>query len=202
MKLKPMHRALLLAGLHLAIVGSLGGKLLLDRATRPRFWLRAAPVDPDLPIRGRYVSLRVEVPVREAELPPPSSVEEIAKKPWLRQNLYSLRVRLDATPEGLVATEIPQRPSRGSGDFANGPDEWPGHVSGRLSETLRSLPASQWVVQLEEPLAFFIPEHVPDPSRRAAGEELWVEVTLPGRGPLRPIRLAVKKDGRLAPLSL
>jgi hypothetical protein len=37
---------------------------------------------------------------------------------------------------------------------------------------------------------------------RAPGEELWVEVTLPRRGPPRPIRLAVKKDGVLTPLDL
>ena len=36
---------------------------------------------------------------------------------------------------------------------------------------------------LEQPVAFFIPEHVPDPSRRGLGEELWVEVTLPRKGP-------------------
>jgi len=56
-----MRNGLVVAALHAAIVGSLGGKLLIDRATRPRVWARAAPVDPDLPIRGRYVSLRLEV---------------------------------------------------------------------------------------------------------------------------------------------
>ena len=106
-------KGLLLAGLHLGIVAALGGKLILDRALRPRAWVKAAPVDPDLPIRGRYVRLRVDSPQ-------------------------------DGSPQIL---------------------------------------------------AYFIPEHVPDPSRRAPGEELWVEVTLPRRGPPRPIRLAVKKPG-------
>ncbi len=31
--------------------------------------------------------------------------------------------------------------------------------------------------RLSEPVAFFIPEHAPDPSRRDPGEELWGEVT-------------------------
>ena len=52
-----MRRSLIVAILHLAIVASLGGKLLFDRATRPRVWARAAPFDPALPIRGRYVRL-------------------------------------------------------------------------------------------------------------------------------------------------
>ena len=56
--------------------------------------------------------------------------------------------------------------------------------------------------QVDPPLAFFIPEHVSDPSIRPAGEELWVEVTLPKQGPPRPIRLGVKKDGVLTPLAV
>ena len=56
--------------------------------------------------------------------------------------------------------------------------------------------------RLTKPVAFFIPEHVPDPSRRPPGEQLWVEVTLPRSGPPRPIRLGVMKEGRLTPLAL
>ncbi|HYT68876.1 MAG TPA: hypothetical protein VEL51_20805 [Vicinamibacterales bacterium] len=108
------RRGLLVAVLHLAIVASLGGKLLVDRATRPRMWVHVLPLDPDSPLRGRYVQLRIE-----------------------------------------------GRPER---------------------------------------IAFFIPEHVPDPSVRAPGEELWAEVTLPRKGAPRPIRLAVKKNGVLTPL--
>ena len=56
--------------------------------------------------------------------------------------------------------------------------------------------------QLAEPLAYFISERVPDPSRRPVGESLWVEVTVPPRGAPRPIQLGVKKDGQLTPLEL
>jgi hypothetical protein len=55
-----MRKGLIVAAVHVAIVASLGAKLQVDRATRPRVWARAAPVDPNLPIRGRYVRLRVE----------------------------------------------------------------------------------------------------------------------------------------------
>ena len=34
-------------------------------------------------------------------------------------------------------------------------------------------------VALSEPVAFFLPEHAIDPSRRQPGEELWIEVTAP-----------------------
>jgi hypothetical protein len=49
-------------------------------------------------------------------------------------------------------------------------------------------------------IAFFIPEHVADPSIRPAGEELWAEVTVPPKGPPRPIQLGVMKNGLLTPL--
>jgi hypothetical protein len=55
---------------------------------------------------------------------------------------------------------------------------------------------------LAEPVAFFLPEHAPDPTRRARDEELWVEVSVPRRGPPRPIRLGVKKNGALTPLDV
>lgn len=59
------------------------------------------------------------------------------------------------------------------------------------------------VAVLYERVAFFIPEHVPDPSRRLQGEQLWVEATIPKKGPPRPIRLGVKKDGGpITPLDL
>jgi hypothetical protein len=59
------------------------------------------------------------------------------------------------------------------------------------------------VAVLDEPVAFFIPEHIPDPSRRPPGEQLWVEASIPKKGKPRPIILGVKKDdGPIAPLDL
>ena len=59
--MKTLWKALIVAALHLAIVLSLGGKLLYDRAHRPRIWVRTAGLDPNLPIRGRYFTLSLEV---------------------------------------------------------------------------------------------------------------------------------------------
>lgn len=52
------------------------------------------------------------------------------------------------------------------------------------------------MARLDAPVAFFIPPDVEDPSRRPAGEQLWVEVTLPPDGPPRPIRLGLLRPGR------
>jgi hypothetical protein len=154
-----LRKGLVVAAIHLAMVASLGGKLLIDRATRPRVWARTMPVDPNDPIRGRYVRLRVEG--EPVDLPDAGSPVALAGR------------------NGTLALTA----SAGSALTA--------HVSNRNG---------QRVALLDQPLAFFIPEHVPDPSVRAAGEELWVEVTLPKHGAPRPIRLGVKKDGTLTPL--
>lgn len=45
-------RGLLVALLQGGLLLSLGGQLLLDRATLPRGWMLSEPVDPHLPIRG------------------------------------------------------------------------------------------------------------------------------------------------------
>lgn len=58
------------------------------------------------------------------------------------------------------------------------------------------------VARLSQPVAFFIPEHLPDPSVRPAGEELWAEVTIPAEGLPRPVRLGVRRAGGLEPLDL
>jgi hypothetical protein len=162
-----MRKGLTIAALHIALVGSLGGKLLIDRATRPRVWARTAPIDPDLPIRGRYVRLRIEgAPAAD-----------------LSEQSFFVPVVLSVQDRTLMVAHDPRL--HGS------------RVTARI--VVRDGRAT---AQLNPPLAYFIPEHVPDPSIRGAGEELWVEVTLPEQGPPRPIRLGVKKDGVLTPLVL
>ena len=159
-----MRKGLIVAAVHLALVGSLGAKLLIDRATRPRVWARTLPVDPDHPLRGRYVLLRVEAePIDFTEAQSGTEVTLIARGDSLG---------LQPTPDDTQLTA---------------------HLTSRDGRE---------VAVLEQALAYFIPEHVPDPSQRQPGEELWVEVTLPKHGGPRPIRLAVKKDGVLTPLDL
>jgi hypothetical protein len=165
--MKPIFRGIAVALLQCLIVLSLAGKYAIDRERLPRAWARALPADPNLPIRGRYVSLRLEVDT--ANGPTPAGIPPVGGP-----------VVLSAQNGRLVAA--PATSATGSGTLlsAAGPDRW----------------------TLQEPVAFFISERVPDPSRRPRGEELWVEVSVPRKGPPRPLRLAVKKDGVLTPLDL
>ena len=147
---------LLLALAHLLIVVGVYARYVTDRQTLPRVWARAAPVDPNLPIRGRYVRLRIEAAIAAD---------------FITSNVRAFS--LSATDDGqLVAM----------------PDDTgvPATVAVRDGVD---------VARLDEPMAFFIPEHAADPSQRPPGEELWVEVSIPGRGAPRPIQLGVRTNG-------
>ena len=56
-----VRKGLTVTLLHILIVLSLGGKFLYDREHRPRVWVKTGTIDPDLPIRGRYLTLSLEV---------------------------------------------------------------------------------------------------------------------------------------------
>jgi len=68
--MKTLQKGLAVAVIQILIVLSVGGKLLHDRAARPRVWVRTASIDPDLPIRGRYLTLNLEVHNSEPVQPP------------------------------------------------------------------------------------------------------------------------------------
>lgn len=173
-----LTRGLIVAIIHVAIVLSLGGKLLFDRRAYPRAWARTAPVDPDLPIRGRYVSLRLEAAIgAQLELPGESRTE--GPDGVTRTPAPARPVALTAIDGGLVAVTAGQ----GQALYARARER-----------------DGQRVAELMSPVAFFIPEDADDPSRRAPGEELWAEVTIPPNGPPRPIRLAVKTGDQFRPL--
>ena len=104
-------------------------------------------------------------------------------------------MRIEGQPIGLPAESfsVPVSVEARDGVLVIAPSRNESRLSARLVP-------ERGVAVLDQPLAFFISEHVPDPSIRPPGEELWVEVTLPRRGPPRPIRLGIKKDGVLTPL--
>jgi len=59
--MKPLYRGLIVGVLQCAIVLSMTAKYEWDRERLPKVWTRVAPVDPNSPIRGRYLQLRLEV---------------------------------------------------------------------------------------------------------------------------------------------
>jgi hypothetical protein len=173
----PFWRGILLGVVQVVMVLSLGVKLLADRARYPRVWAESMAYDPEAIIRGRYLSLRLKVKaVDAADQNSPGNFGA-----WSAQYMHEVRLVVEnqelvayasADPTGMYVLKLPTR-------------------SGMESPTV-----------LQEPVEFFISEHATDPSRHPAGEELWVEVTVPPKGPPRPIRLGMKKAGVLTPLNL
>jgi hypothetical protein len=124
-----LQKGLILAGVQCIMVLSLTGKLLYDRATCPRVWVKTQRWDPNLPIRGRYLALQ------------------------------------------LV-------PADGEPYFAR---------------------------TNHERVLYFVPEHsLPFETQLFTREapEIWAEVTIPHAGPPRPIRLGMKKEGRIEPIEV
>ena len=175
--MKPWVKGAIIAALQVGLVASLGAKLLYDRATLPRGWAQTVPYDPDLPLRGRYVSLSLAVEAWGVSETKPGPDRQSPQEVVLRVE----HGRLVADP---VRTEGGYDP---------------------VAPHLRFIPrpADRQLAILDKPVPFFIPEHIPDPSRRPQGEELWVEVTVPKKGPPRPIRLGVRRgSGPVVPLDL
>jgi hypothetical protein len=56
-------------------------------------------------------------------------------------------------------------------------------------------------LRLQQPVDFYIAEHAADPTALRQGEELWIEVTVPPKGPPRPLQLALKDNGAWKPLA-
>ena len=57
-------------------------------------------------------------------------------------------------------------------------------------------------MQLASSTDFFISDTAQSPLPLKPGQELWIEVTVPPKGPPRPIQLALKDNGAWKPLDL
>jgi hypothetical protein len=169
------RKGLLLAAIQLALVLSLGAKLLYDRMARPRVWVLSAVYDPDLPIRGRYLSERLQFSAEGFSNTKPDN-RNVNERFGNRQWAY-----LEVRNGQLIAKQT------GSG-------------TGQWVQLHQNNDGTQ-VALSEEPVLFFIPDQAAIPHLQA-DEQMWVEVTIPAKGPPRPIRIGIKKDGLLTPLKL
>jgi hypothetical protein len=74
--------------------------------------------------------------------------------------------------------------------------------NGRLGQAVSVWPGAACdAMRLDAPVDFYIGEHVRSPLPLKAGQELWIEVTVPAKGPPRPIQLALKENGAWTPLA-
>jgi hypothetical protein len=192
--MKLAKTSLALLAIQLAIVSSVAAVYLYQRATCPRVWTRADAYDPELIMRGRYLSLQLTVDACGSTLPSakqaqfPRNVEGVPGG-----NRFAVRstenlqfsAQLSVKNNKLVATRVPDP----EGVF-------PG-------EMIVALPAASCdEMRLSRPVNFYITQHAVDPTSLKPGQELWIEVTVPPKGPPRPIQLALKDNGAWKPLVL
>jgi hypothetical protein len=185
--------SLALLAVQLVLVSAVAAKYLYQRWTCPKVWTRASAYDPALPMRGRYLSLQLTVDGCQSTLPSakmatfPRNVDGTVKS-----GDYSIRSQQPAAfsaslkVEGnrLLAIRIEGQEITSTGETVL---LEPGHSCDQM--------------RLDNPVDFYIAEHAASPLPVKPGQELWVEVTVPPKGPPRPIQLAMKQDGAWKPLA-
>ena len=185
--------SLVLLVFQLALVSTIAAKYFYQRWACPRVWTRAAAIDPQLPMRGRYLALNLTVDGCQSTLPSAKNANfprdfSGAVKPGpyvLRPNDVDFHANLKVVNNTLVAVRI-----EGTEDATAGEE-----VVGTASS-----PCNQ--MQLASSTDFFISDTAQSPLPLKPGQELWIEVTVPPKGPPRPIQLALKDNGAWKPLNL
>jgi uncharacterized membrane-anchored protein len=191
--MKISKTSIVLLVIQLALVTSIAAKYLYQRSACPRVWTRTAAYDPNMVMRGRYLSLRLTVDGCQSTLPSalhaifPRNSDGTTRKGGFHvnwQGAVRFRAKLKVEGNKLLAIRIPEADLTSKGvDVTAWPD------------------SSCDAMRLDEPVDFFIAEHAADPTPLQPGQELWIEVTVPPQGPPRPIQLALKQDGAWKPLA-
>ena len=179
--------------LQLVIVSTVAAKYLYQRATCPRVWTRTAAYDPELVMRGRYLSLQLTVDGCSSTLPSAKNAtfprNSNGVPGGVRFNVNSpdtvwFQARLAVKDNKLIAIRVPDSDTSTPTQSVAA---WPG------------VPCDQ--MRLSNPVDFYIAEHATDPTILKRGQELWIEVTVPSKGPPRPLQLALKDNGVWKPLA-
>ncbi len=179
--------------IQIVIVSSIALKYLYQRATCPRVWARAAAYDPSLIMRGRYLSLQLTVDGCSSTLPSAKDAQFPRNQNGVpngqRFNINApdvvwFQAKLAVKDNKLIAVRTPD--SEGTA----------------ATQTVSAAPSAACdQMRLSNPVDFYIAEHANDPSWLKTGQELWIEVTVPPKGPPRPLQLALKDNGVWKPLA-
>ena len=189
--MKPARISIYLLAVQLVIVSSVAAQYLYQRWKCPRVWARAVEVDPPSPMRGRYVRLQLIVDGCQSTLPSakaaefPRDINGAAVQGRFGLRAGSLfRANLEVQNNRLVAINAAL-------------DE-----TGREGQQVIAVPGTACdQMILYQPVPFYVAERTIEPSHLNAGQELWMEVTVPPAGPPRPLQLALKDNGAWKPLA-
>jgi hypothetical protein len=184
-----------LLAIQLVVVSSIAAKYLYQRSTCPQVWTRAVAYDPSMVMRGRYISAQLRVdacginqPVNDSRHSKqflPTELDEHGNLKQQSSSRYLFAVL--GAKNGRLAV---QRFS----------DE---EYERNQQEVMIKRDSSDCAeAVLQQPVDFYISEKAQSPFPLLKGSELWVEVTVPPKGPPRPIAMAMKeKSGQWEPLN-
>lgn len=186
--------SLVLLVFQLALISSIAAKYLYQRSTCTRVWVRTMMYDPDLVMRGRYLSMQLAVDGCQSTLSSAKQADFVRDFGGVPQGgkfsiaapqFVQFQATLAVKNDKLVAVRIPEN------------EDVP---SGQSVFAQKGAPCDR--MRLSDPVNFYIAEHARSPLPVTRGQELWVEVTVPPKGPPRPIQLALKEaDGVWKPLA-
>ena len=183
--------SLALLVIQLALVSSIAAKYLYQRWTCPRVWTRTTAYDPELLMRGRYLSVQLVVDgcqstlpsAKEARMPHDANGMPTGKQYSIQApDQFGFSAELKVEGNTLKAIKLPEWKDASTGQ----------RVMASPGSTCDNL-------RLEQSVDFYIAEHAVSPTPVKAGQELWIEVTIPPKGPPRPLQLALKENGAWKP---
>lgn len=172
--------------IQLLLVSLIAAKYLYQRWTCPRVWVMVQGYDPQMVLRGRYLQTQLTVDGCQSTLPSAKEAQfprdlngAAAPGPYVTRppQPVTFRVNLKVENNKLIAVRVVGE------DPLAGEEVWiaPG--------------ASCDQMHLNAPVDFFIPDTAKSPLPLRKGQELWMEVTVPPKGPPRPLQLALKDNG-------
>jgi len=179
-------RAITLIVIQCLVVSSIAAKYLYQRMTCPRVWVQVVQYDPNLPMRGRYLAMSPIVNAcglaRDEEAKSSSYQDETTKK---QITVWEWRVQTKANDGKLVVEDARNVLPRNDTEMI------------RLGSNQNCSQSS-----LAPAVDYFIPDTAKSPFPLKPGTKLWAEVTVPPKGPPRPIQLAISENGQWRPLAL
>jgi hypothetical protein len=158
-------------------------------------WARAYGYDPQLPLRGRYLSLQVAVDGCQSTLPssrqalfPRDVAGAVKPGPYSVKSASATQyftARLLVQNNTLQAVYIQNENQR------------------QLGQVIYAQPGKPCnEMRLSDPVDYFIADNAPSLLPLKPGQELWLELTIPPVGPPRPIQLALKNGTEWTPISV
>ena len=177
--------------IQLLLVSAIAAKYLYQRWTCPRVWTLAQGYDPELPMRGRYIQTQLRVDGCQSTLPSAKAAQfprdfNGAVKPGpyvMRPGQVSFRANLKVENNRLIAVQV-----QGDESGTAGEEVWT--VPGAACDQMR----------LMAPVNYYISDTAKSPLPLKPRQELWMEVTVPPKGPPRPLQMALKDNGVWEPM--